>query len=135
MFIGGHLYKDSEIPTSSLADIVFLLLIFFLVTTNIDMEKGIGLALPPYDSKPKEMKGITSVLINEAGQVAIDGEAIQLSQLKGLIQDRLAQKPKLIVSLKTDVNTEYNMYIKVLDRLKQAWGNNPVRISIADPYK
>jgi len=59
---------------------------------------------------------------------------IELSALKGLIRDRLADNPNTIVSLKTAVNTDYEMYIKVLDRLKQAWGNNPARISIAEPF-
>ena len=40
-------FKGGEIPTSSMADIAFLLLIFFLVTTTIDMDKGLGIVLPP----------------------------------------------------------------------------------------
>ncbi|HCN24037.1 MAG TPA: biopolymer transporter ExbD, partial [Candidatus Marinimicrobia bacterium] len=39
-------FKGGEIPTSSMADIAFLLLIFFLVTTTIDIDKGLGLVLP-----------------------------------------------------------------------------------------
>ena len=40
-------FRGGEIPTSSMADIAFLLLIFFLVTTTIDIDKGLGLVLPP----------------------------------------------------------------------------------------
>ena len=40
-------FKGGEIPTSSMADIAFLLLIFFLVTTTIDTDKGLGIVLPP----------------------------------------------------------------------------------------
>jgi len=134
MFIGNARHKEGEIPTSSLADIVFLLLIFFLVTTSIDMEKGIALVLPQFDGKEFETQNLASVLINGSGQVALDGEMIELIALKGLIRDRLANNPKTIVSLKTDANTDYEMYIKVLDRLKQAWGNNPPQISIAEPF-
>ena len=134
MFIGNARHKEGEIPTSSLADIVFLLLIFFLVTTSIDMEKGIALVLPQFDGKEFETHNLASVLINGSGQIALNGEMIELSALKGLIRDRLTDNPKTIVSLKTDANTEYDMYIKVLDRLKQAWGNNPPRISIAEPF-
>ena len=134
MFIGNARHKEGEIPTSSLADIVFLLLIFFLVTTSIDIEKGIALVLPPFESDPRPITNLSSVLINESGQIAIDGEMIELNQLKGMIQDKLIGNPKFIVSLKTDANTDYNMYIKVLDRLKQAWGNQPARISIAEPF-
>lgn len=135
MFIGNARHKEGEIPTSSLADIVFLLLIFFLVTTNIDAEKGIGLILPKFQDTPYKEHNLASVLINASGQIAIDGEMIELNQLKGMIQDKLVGNPKFVVSLKTDANTDYNMYIKVLDRLKQAWGNKPARISIAEPFE
>ena len=134
MFIGNARHKEGEIPTSSLADIVFLLLIFFLVTTSIDVEKGIALVLPPFDPIEQPITNMSSVLINASGQIAIDGEMIELSELKSRIKGKLVGNPQFIVSLKTDVNTNYNMYIKVLDRLKQAWGNQPARISIAEPF-
>jgi len=135
MFIGNARHKDGEIPTSSLADIVFLLLIFFLVTTSIDIEKGIGLVLPDFEIIEVPDGMVAYVLINKAGQIAVDGAGIDLHQLQFIIKEKLADNPRLIVSLTTDTNTDYNMYIKVLDRLKQAWGNQPARISIAEPLE
>jgi biopolymer transport protein ExbD len=135
MFIGNARRQEGEIPTSSLADIVFLLLIFFLVTTSIDVQKGIALVLPPFNPPEKPTHNISSVLINASGQIALDGEGIDLYMLKGRIQEKLRDNPGFIVSLKTDAETDYNIYIKVLDRLKQAWGNQPARISIAEPFE
>ena len=62
-------FKSSEIPTSSMADIAFLLLIFFLVTTTIDTDKGLGLVLPPPGDMEIEIRkeNILNCLINSQG--------------------------------------------------------------------
>ncbi len=57
--------RSSEIPTASLADIAFLLLIFFLVTTTIDVDRGIGLTLPPKgETTEVRKKNILNLLVN-----------------------------------------------------------------------
>jgi biopolymer transport protein ExbD len=127
--------KDAEIPLSSLPDIVFLLLIFFLVTTTIDAEKGIGLTLPSANPQPVVVPPdqLAKILINASGQILVDNEIVSLQNLSKVIKTRLIEKPKLIASVLTDRNTSYDVYIKVLDKLKQAWGNQPAVISIAEP--
>ena len=78
--------RSSEIPTSSLADIAFLLLIFFLVTTTIDVDKGIGLVLPPQgEAKEISKKNIANLLINEAGKVMLDERETDIPMLKNII--------------------------------------------------
>lgn len=133
MLLGKKKDKGSpEIPTSALPDIVFLLLVFFLVTTAIDTEKGLDLVLPP--SKTDEIKipkkNIANLLINSAGAVLIDGEVVEMRDIARIIKERIQDNPKLIVSIKTDRLTKYNVYIDVMDRLKKA---DAKKISIADP--
>ena len=124
--------EDVEIPSSSLADIAFLLLVFFLVCTTIDVDKGLKLALPPTDTDTQEInkKNISNILINDAGAVLLDNEQVQVRDVERIIRDKMAENPLLIVSLKTTRGTKYNVYITVLDQLKRA---NMTRISIADP--
>ncbi len=125
----------TEIPLSALPDIVFLLLIFFLITTTIDAEKGLGLVLPP-DSpieQPVADKNLAKILINSSGQILINGQITQLNDLSLTIKNRLEVNPKLVASVITDRKTKYEIYIKVIDKLKKAWGNQPARISIAEP--
>jgi biopolymer transport protein ExbD len=123
--------RVSEIPTSSLADIAFLLLIFFLVTTTIDVDKGIGLALPAKgEVKEVRKENITNLLINAQGEVLLDGEPIEIPLIKSEIQRRLAENQRLIISVKTDRETEYKVFVRVLDQLKLA---NASKISIAEP--
>lgn len=125
---------SAEIPTASLADIVFLLLLFFLVTTTIDVDKGIGLALPEKgEQKEVNKKNLTNLLINAQGQVRLDKEPIEISMIRSTLEAKIAQNPLLIVSVKTDKKTSYDVYIKVLDQVKQAFGKNAPRISIAEP--
>ena len=65
MLIGKKKEKNVEIPSASLSDIVFLLLIFFLVTTSIDTEKGLDLVLPPWNEETIDIpkKNITNLTI------------------------------------------------------------------------
>ncbi|MBN1153863.1 biopolymer transporter ExbD [candidate division KSB1 bacterium] len=131
MLVEKRKKEGAEIPTSSLADIAFLLLIFFLVTTTIDIDKGIGLVLPAKgEEKQVRSQNITNLLINAQGEVLLDDIPTPIPQIKSIITEKLAQRPTLIVSVKTDQETDYYVYIKVLDQLKQA---NASRISIAEP--
>ena len=128
--------REAEVPTSSLADMAFLLLIFFLVTTTIDVDKGIGLVLPQKgETVEVRSHNICNLLVSAEGQVMIDDNIVEPVMIKSIIQRKLAENDKLIVSVKTDAATKYRYYIQVLDQLKQAWGNRKTRISIAEPEK
>jgi len=134
MLIGKKKEKDVEIPSASLSDIVFLLLIFFLVTTSIDTEKGLDLVLPPPEASDIKIpkKNITNLLINEAGEALLDGAKIEISRISSTIKEKLLENELLIVSVKTDNNTKYSTYVRVIDQLKKA---DAKRISLAEPEK
>jgi biopolymer transport protein ExbD len=123
--------RDSEIPQSSLADIAFLLLIFYLATTTINVDKGIGLTLPAKgEAKEVAKQNVSNLLINAQGEVLLDNEVTPISAIKDIVRNKLIQNDKLIISVKADKDTDYRAYIAVLDQLKQA---NATRISIAEP--
>jgi biopolymer transport protein ExbD len=123
--------NKTSIPTATLPDVAFLLLLFFLVTTTIDVDKGIGLVLPPKgETKEVPKKNIVNVLVAADGRVMVENEVTDISMIKSLIQRKIMENPNLIVSVKTDAKTNYRDYIRVLDQLKQA---NAKRISIAEP--
>lgn len=132
MLLGKKKDRDVEIPSASLSDIVFLLLIFFLVTTSIDTEKGLDLVLPPPNSDTIEInkKNITNLLINAAGQALLDGDVVEIRDISRIIRDKIRDNERLIVSVKTDKETQYDVYIHVLDQLKKAEAK---RISLAEP--
>lgn len=123
--------SNSDIPMASLADIAFLLLIFFLVTTTIDVDRGIGLSLPAKGEETEvRTKNITNLLINAQGEVLLDNEVIAINEIARRIEQKIQENPNLIVSVKTDRTTKYDVFIQVLDELKIA---KATRISIAEP--
>ena len=120
-----------EINSSSMSDIAFLLLVFFLVTTTISLDKGISLILPA-DGNELEVnrKNIVSILINDRGKVLMDELPAKISKIKTIAEKKIASNQNVIFSVVTNKNTKYRDYILVLDQLKQA---NATKISIANP--
>tara|TARA_Y100001970_G_scaffold162041_1_gene198099 strand:+ start:9910 stop:10314 length:405 start_codon:yes stop_codon:yes gene_type:complete len=120
-----------EINSSSMSDIAFLLLVFFLVTTTISLDKGISLILPAEGNELEvNRKNITSILINDRGMVLMDDNPIKINQIKSKATKKIAANTNIIFSVMTHKNTKYEDYILVLDQLKQA---NATKISIANP--
>ena len=123
-------FRGGEIPTSSMADIAFLLLIFFLVTTTIDIDKGLGLVLPAEGETIEiKKKNILNCLINSSGMVLLGGEPVKLKDVSRIVKEKLRENDKLIISVKTHEKTRYKDYVAIIDQLKIA---NATRISIAD---
>lgn len=128
--------EEAKIPTAGMADIAFLLLIFFLVTTTINVDTGIGMTLPPKldpDQKPPPVKerNLFKILVNAQGQLLVEEEEAQISQLRQRVKNHvtnygenpdLAVSPdKAVISIKTDAQTPYNTYIEVLDEVWMAY--------------
>jgi len=119
------------IPTSTMADIAFLLIVFFLVTTSMSRDKGLGLTLPPPGSATRvPSRNITKVWINASGEIMHDQELVTLEQLGMRIAVMTQENPNLIVSIKTAPDARYEFFVNVVDEIKKA-GND--KISIAEP--
>ena len=107
-------FKGGEIPTSSMADIAFLLLIFFLVTTTIDMDKGLGMVLPAEGEEIEiNKKNILNCLINSTGKVLLGGEAVEIRNLSKTVRQKIAQNDKLVISVKAHSASRYEDYVRV----------------------
>ena len=120
-----------EINSSSMADIAFLLLVFFLVTTTISMDKGISLVLPSEGNELEvNRKNIVNILMNESGKVLLDDKPTKVNDIKGMVEKKLSGNPNLIFSVQTHPRTKYQDYLKVLDQLKEA---KATKISLANP--
>jgi biopolymer transport protein ExbD len=126
-----------EFSAASMADITFLLLLFFLVTTNIDVDTGIGMVLPEYVPETEKIEvniskdRMVSILVNQNGDVLLNKEVIAIPQIKDILKEKITSKidlpvnKKLIISIKTDRETNYNIFIQTLDQVEQAF--NEVR--------
>jgi biopolymer transport protein ExbD len=145
-----------EINAGSMADIAFLLLIFFLVTTTMDVDSGINRKLPPWepdqiqDPPPIKKKNIFTVLVNSRDELLVEDEYMEIKDLReatkrflnnngdgscdycndGLRSPTSSDNPlKAIVSLQNDRGTSYKMYIAVQNELAAAY--NELREELA----
>jgi biopolymer transport protein ExbD len=116
-----------EIPTSSMADIAFLLLVFFLVTTVFDEEKGLSIVLPePTEEIEVSQKNILHIVIQADGLVRVKrGESPQetvhrAAEIGSIWRLAFADNPNLIAAVKTAPNAPYKYMIDVLDQLQDA---------------
>ncbi len=141
-----------EVNAGSMADIAFLLLIFFLVTTTIDVDSGINRKLPPMEESEEDVvikqKNIFTVLINKNDQLLVEDEPMELKDLRaaaiafldngggtdangnkcnycdGLKDASSSDHPdKAIISLANDRETSYEKYISVQNELVAAYND------------
>ena len=127
---------NNEINAGSMADIAFLLLIFFLVTTVIAEDKGVLVKLPPWSDEPPpnltiNTRNVYSVLVNAQNQLLVRKEPMDIGKLKENTKEfilnpnkreDLSEDPtKALVSLKNDRGTKYKTYLEVYNELKAAY--------------
>lgn len=127
---------SNEINAGSMADIAFLLLIFFLVTTTILEDKGILVKLPPWSDEEPDIaklkeRNVYSVLVNANNELLVRGEPMRVANLKENCKEfimnpkqkeDLAEAPtKAIISLKNDRGTNYKTYLEVYNEVQAAY--------------
>lgn len=129
---------SGEIPTSSMADIAFLLLIFFLVTTIFDEEKGLSIVLPERGVEAEvSQNNILHLTVQPNGIVDVKrGESQQIQQVRaadigGIWRLEVQQNPNLIAAVKTAPNSPYRYMIDVLDQL-QSVGAERVNLGLLE---
>ena len=114
-----------KIPDASLADIAFLLLVFFIATTTIGEEFGLTLILP------QKSKGAQTMAVNRANVAVIstdpsgnvfyvDQVPVELRQIREVVRERQAANDKLVVSVEPDRAAPYRAMVDILDELKVA---------------
>ena len=140
--------KPPEVNAGSMADIAFLLLIFFLVTTTIETDSGINRKLPPMEDQIDppiiREKNIFTVVVNKYSQILVEEELTDIKDLRGRAMDfldngggkgeeacnycqgdgnpRSSDNPdKAVISLKNDRETPYKSYIAVQNELVAAY--------------
>ena len=125
---------SDEVPTASMADIAFLLLIFFLVTTVFPKDKGLAVVLPePGETQEISQKNILHLIIQTSGIVEVKrGENQQVQtmrpqEIEGLWRQEISANPNLIAAVKTHPDAPYKFMVDVLDALQAA---NAERISL-----
>ena len=134
---GGKFHKKSKvsqtIPTSSMADLAFLLLIFFMVTTIFKLEDGLPVEMPKAEAGiqiPRER--VSHIWIDRLGNISINDKLMHPEQIEGVIYKKLVENPNLIVAFNTDKHTPFDIVDEVMEELKQA---NATRVSFTADFE
>jgi len=117
-----------ELRMDSTADVAFLLLIFFIVTTIFAAEQGLTLVLPGKQKKNEDVvkvkeSNIATIFVHSDNRITLDHKPVEINHIKVVIEDRLLANPKLVVMLKIHPDANYGMMVACLDELKQARAN------------
>lgn len=123
---------SNKVPTSSMADIAFLLLIFFMVTTIFKMEDGLPISLPRVETAKKQKREkIMHIWIDAGGNIAINDKLVRVIQIGDILVTMLSERPDLIIAFMADDRAPYGVVSDVMDQLKEA---NAIRVSFtSDP--
>ncbi len=125
--------KVDEVNSSSMADIAFLLLVFFLVTTTISMDKGINIILPAEGSnKDVNTEDIINVVLAADGSIVFDEKLKKIHEIKSSVENEIRKNKNMIFSIKTSPRADYQDYVSLLDEFKKARAK---KISIANDHR
>jgi len=123
--------EEVEIPTASMADIAFLLIIFFMTTTVFARDKGLKLVLPEKGQEVKvASKKLIKIAVNPAGEIYFGDELVQPNQIPERVKRKLQEDPKMVVLIRTHENAPYERMIEVLDQVKSVPEAKRISLSI-----
>ena len=112
---------QATIPTASMADIAFLLLIFFMVTTTFRAETGLQVTIPQVEAAEKmPTKDLTHIWISNGGIVSIDDAYVAIERISDIMARKRQINPNIIVSVKCDEATGYKLLEDVLNEFVDA---------------
>ena len=113
---------STEIPTSSMPDIVFMLLLFFMVTTVFRQFSGLPLELPTAKKilKLEAKKNVTNIWANAEGEISIDDKIVRTNDIAKIIYQKRVENPKIVISLKMDRGANMGDVTDIQEELREA---------------
>jgi biopolymer transport protein ExbD len=124
---------ENRIPTASMADIIFLLLIFFMVTTIFKMEEGLPITLPRAESgADQERERLIHVWADRYSRISINDKLVNVDNVDAIIGAKLAENRGLIVAFNIDHRTRYGLVSDIIEQLKEA---NAVNVSFTSMFE
>jgi len=112
--------EDAEIDMTPMLDVVFIMLIFFIVTTSFVKESGVTVDKPYAPTAEKKKNASIFVAIKEAGTIWVSKKEIDIKNLRGLIEDIRLENPEGQVVVQADKRAKAGILLKTIDAIKAA---------------
>jgi biopolymer transport protein ExbD len=113
---------SSEIPTASMPDIIFMLLIFFMVTTVLREYSGLPVTLPKAKriEKLKSKRHTSHIWVSKDGLISIDDRLFTIDDISNVMYDKRVADPQIVVSLKADEEAKMGQVSGIHEKLRDA---------------
>ena len=113
---------STEIPTASMPDIIFMLLIFFMVTTVLREYSGLPVTLPKAKriEKLKSKRHTSHIWVSKDGLISIDDRLFAVDDVAKIMYDKRSADPQVVVSLKADEEAKMELVSKINEKLRDA---------------
>jgi biopolymer transport protein ExbD len=114
--------SNPDIPTASTADIAFLLLIFFMVSTHFRQEQGLKINLPAAEMTERIVKkrNVASIWMDRTGMTTVDDNRVNNATITSVMSERVISNPDVVVMVLADKDAPYGYVTDVLEALKDA---------------
>jgi len=110
--------EETEINITPMLDIVFIMLIFFIVTTSFVKEPGISPQRPSADTAAEKTRGNVLIAISQTGQIWMDKRSIELNQVRTLVEAALAENPESSAVIIADSQANSGILIDLMDQIR-----------------
>jgi len=121
--------EEAEIDMTPMLDIVFIMLIFFIVTTSFVKEAGIEVNKPKATNQTKQKSANIFIAIKDTGEIWMDKRRVDVERVGATIEKMLAEQPTDVIIIQADKDAKHGVVVKVMDAIKEA--GSGLRISIA----
>ena len=111
---------DTEVNLTPMLDVVFIMLIFFIVTASFVKESGIDVSRPDAATAERKERGNILVAISESGQIWIDKRHVDIRAVRANIERMAAENPQGSVVIQADKNSKNGILVQVMDAARLA---------------
>ena len=116
--------EENQIELTPMLDVVFILLIFFIVTTSFVKESGIEVSRPNADTAEKQERASIFIAINSAGEIFLQKRNIEIDAVRANIEKLHAESPEGSVVIQADKKSETGILVQVMDQIRLAGVKN-----------
>ncbi|MGB0836107.1 MAG: ExbD/TolR family protein [Psychrobium sp.] len=115
-----HEEDEAEVDMTPMLDIVFIMLIFFIVTTSFVKEAGFDVNKPQAAQATKKPSANIFIAVDKAGRIHMEKRVVDIKRVRANIERMLAESPEAAVMIMADVDAKHGIVVKVMDQVKAA---------------